>query len=309
MTKDFDPNKRMSPPGLPAHLADAINPDTPTTGVPTPHVSRTFYLGEFKITSLLDVTGLQNDPKPEYAKDVPNEDWEQVCHDNFISTEELQFFITPTLVETGNQRILIDAGMGKGGLTASLAEAGIAPESIDVVIITHMHPDHIGGLMTDGKPSFPNARYVAGAKEYDFWSKMPLEALPAKLVKMMFTPLADKTTFIGAGETSVPGITAIKSFGHSPGHLCFMLESQGQQIMLTADLANHYVWSFAKPDWAFGFDGDPEMASKARRDVLGMLAADKIPMIGYHMPFPGVGFVETRDKGFRFIPTSYQMHG
>jgi len=261
-----------------------------------------------KITSLLDVTGLQKDPKSEYAKDVPQAEFSKVSKENFLSEDELQFFITPTLIDTGKEKVLIDAGMGKGGLNTSLAEADVSPESIDVVVITHMHPDHIGGLMTDGRPTFPNARYVAGAKEYDFWKNMPADNFPAKLVSMMFTPLAPQTTFIGGGDAAVSGITAIDSFGHSPGHLCFMLESNNQQMMLTADLANHYVWSFAKPDWAFGFDGDPDAASVSRRQVLGMLAAEKVPMIGYHMPFPGVGFVENRDDGFRFVPTTYQMH-
>lgn len=310
MTKpEFDPNKRMSPPGLPAHLADAINPDTPTTGVPTDRVSRNFQLGDFKITSLLDVTGLQQDPKDEYARDVAQDEFAQVSRDNFLSTDEHQFFITPTLIDTGKERVLMDAGMGKGGLAASMAKADVDPASVDTVVITHMHPDHIGGLLTEGKPTFPNARYVAGAKEYDFWKNMPADNFPAKLVSMMFTPLAEKTTFIGGGDAAVSGITAIESFGHSPGHLCFMLESNNQQMVLTADLANHYVWSFAKPDWAFGFDGDPDAGAVSRRKVLGMIAADKIPMVGYHMPFPGVGYVETREDGFRFVPASYQMHG
>lgn len=305
----FDPDKRMSPPGLPPHLADAINPDTPATGVPIDRVSRVFHVGDMKVTSLLDVTGLQQDPKSEYAREVSQEEFTQFSRDNFLSENELQFFISPTLVETGNERVLIDAGMGKGGLTASLAEAGVSEESIDVVVITHMHPDHIGGLMTNGKPTFPNARYVAGGQEYDFWKKMPEDNFPAKLVSVMFSPLAEKTTFIGDGDSALSGITALASYGHSPGHLCFMLESNNEQMMLTADLACHYVWSFANPDWAFGFDGDPAAASVSRRAVLSQLAADKVPMVGYHMPFPGVGYVEIRGNGFRFVPVSYQMHG
>jgi glyoxylase-like metal-dependent hydrolase (beta-lactamase superfamily II) len=91
--------------------------------------------------------------------------------------------------------------------------------------------------------------------------------------------------------------------------MVYHLESNGQRLILTADLANHYVWSFAHPEWEVRFDMDKAAATESRRKILGLLATDKVPMIGYHMPFPGAGYVETRGDGFRFVPVSYQMMG
>ena len=163
--------------------------------------------------------------------------------------------------------------------------------------------------MLDGQPMFPNADYVTGASEYNFWSAQEAGDRVGDLVARNMTPLADKTRFVDDGGSVVSGITAMDAYGHTPGHMAYMLESGGRQLVLTADLANHYVWSFARPDWAFSFDVDQAQASKSRRRVLGMLAADKIPMIGYHMPFPAAGFVDHQDDGFRYVPVSYQLMG
>ncbi|WP_282080390.1 MBL fold metallo-hydrolase [Aquimarina algiphila] len=274
----------------------------------TERVSRVYNLGKMSIISLLDMTTIADDPKLEYAADISDEVFDKVSADNFVATKDLQAYMTPTLIDTGNARVLVDTGLGFGGLMKSLKQANIDASSIDVVAITHMHPDHIGGLMTDGKPNFPNARYVVGSKEYNFWRKTEKGNIVGDLVANKLTPLAEKTTFIEDGGTITKGITAMASYGHSPGHFCFRVESEGQQIVLTADLANHYIWSFARPDWAFKFDFDTKEAAISRRRVLDMLATDKIPMIGYHMPFPGIGYVETRNKGFRFVPASYQLH-
>ena len=167
-----------------------------------------------------------------------------------------------------------------------------------------MHGDHIGGLSDDsGQPTFPNARYVTGQKEYDAWAKMDSEPFNAKV-----KPLAEKMSFIGDGEAVVSGITSVAANGHTPGHMTYMLESNGQQLLLIADTANHYVWSLAYPDWEVKFDMDKAAAAASRKQILGMLSADKIPFVGYHMPFPGVGFVAPRGEGgFQYVPLSYQM--
>ena len=205
--------------------------------------------------------------------------------------------------------MLFDTGLGQGGIATALAQAGVTPDAVDVVVLTHMHPDHIGGLMTDGVPTFPNARYVTGTTEYDFWSGMDAGNRVGDLVAANVTPLAEKMTFVEDGASVAPGVTAMAAFGHTPGHMVYMLESGGRQLVLTADLANHYVWSFANPDWEVSFDSDKEAATASRRNVLGMLAADNIPMIGFHMPFPAAGFVEPRGDGFRYVPVGYQLMG
>ncbi len=278
-------------------------------GAPQPGASRSFKLGSLSVTTLLDGTAARDNPKAMFAADAPDEEFATLSAENFIPTENVQFYITPTLVDTGSEKILFDTGLGFGGIVNALSDAGVTPDQIDVVVLTHMHPDHIGGLMADGTPTFANARYVAGSAEYNFWSGMEAGNRVGDVVASNVTPLAEKMSFVEDGASVAPGMTSMASFGHTPGHMCYMLESEGQQLVLTADLANHYVWSFARPDWGFSFDIDKEAAAASRRNVLAMLAADRVPMIGYHMPFPAAGFVETRGDGFRFVPVSYQMMG
>ncbi|WP_406645811.1 MBL fold metallo-hydrolase [Aliisedimentitalea scapharcae] len=273
------------------------------------HLAHSFKLGDFTLTTLLDGSAMREGPKAMFAPDASDQEFEDLSQDNFVPADRTQFYFTPTLVDTGKQKILFDTGLGLGGLGKALAQSGHSADDIDTVVITHMHPDHIGGLMKDGQPVFSNADYVTGAGEYNFWSKRDAGDRVGDLVAKNMTPLAEKTRFVDDGGAVVSGITALNAFGHTPGHMAYMLESGGQQLVLTADLANHYVWSFARPDWGFSFDVDKDQASQSRRRVLGMLAADKTPMIGYHMPFPAAGFVETHDAGFRYVPVSYQLMG
>ena len=270
--------------------------------------ARSFQLGQFGVTTLLDGTFPRDGVKDIFGGNVEAAEFERVSAENFIPADKAQFYFTPTLIDTGAERVLFDTGLGRGGIVSALADVGQSPEDVDVVVITHMHPDHIGGLMTDGAPTFPNARYVTGRVEYDTWSGMGSNRITDLMAKNV-TPLADKMTFVEDGGSVVSGITAMAAFGHTPGHMTYMLESDGAQLVLTADLANHYIWSFANPDWHVSFDGDKDAATASRRRVLGMLAADRVPMIGYHMPFPAAGYVEPRGEGFRFVPVGYQLMG
>ncbi|SDC48256.1 MBL fold metallo-hydrolase [Ruegeria marina] len=272
-------------------------------------VARSFKLGGFGITTLLDGSLPRDDAKGIFGGGASDEEFARVSAENFIPADMAQFFFTPTLVDTGSELVLFDTGLGQGGIVTALEAAGVSPDAIDVVVVTHMHPDHIGGMMTDGAPTFANARYVTGTTEYDFWSRAEAGNRVGDLVKSNVTPLVEKMTFLEPGGSVVSGVTAIDASGHTPGHMVYMLESEGQKLMLTADLANHYVWSFAHPEWEVRFDMDKAQATASRRNILGMLAADRVPMIGYHMPFPAVGYVETRGNGFRFVPVSYQMMG
>ncbi|MCE8537726.1 MBL fold metallo-hydrolase [Ruegeria pomeroyi] len=272
-------------------------------------IARSFKLGSLGVTTLLDGSLPRDGAKDIFGGGASDEDFARVSAENFIPADTAQFFFTPTLVDTGAELVLFDTGLGQGGITRALEAAGVAPEAIDVVVITHMHPDHIGGMMTDGAPTFANARYVTGAAEYDFWSKAEAGNRVGDLVKSHVTPLAEKMTFVEPGTSVAAGVTAVDASGHTPGHMGYMLESDGQQLMLTADLANHYVWSFAHPEWEVRFDMDKAKATASRRQILGMLAADRVPMIGYHMPFPAAGYVEARGDGFRFVPVSYQLMG
>ncbi|WP_171124538.1 MULTISPECIES: MBL fold metallo-hydrolase [unclassified Ruegeria] len=272
-------------------------------------IAKSFQLGDFTVTTLLDGSLPRDGAKEIFGGGASDEDFAKVSADNFISPDVAQFFFTPTLVNTGSELVLFDTGLGQGGIQAALADAGVSTDQIDVVVITHMHPDHIGGMTTNDAPTFANARFVTASPEYDFWAAQDAGNRVGDLVAAKVTPQAEKMSFLEDGDEVTSGITAVAAYGHTPGHTVYHLESNGQRLVLTADLANHYVWSFAHPEWEVRFDMDKAAATQSRRNVLGMLAADKVPMIGYHMPFPSAGFVETRGDGFRFVPVSYQMMG
>ncbi|WP_322894885.1 MULTISPECIES: MBL fold metallo-hydrolase [unclassified Yoonia] len=272
----------------------------PTSTLPT---HRHFTLGEFQVTTLLSSSRRVENPQEIFGMNVDADTFAEVSAENFIPTDAAQFFFTPTLLNTGSELILFDTGNDAAGITAALAAAGHTPDEITHVVITHMHGDHIGGLTDEsGAETFANAAYVTGQAEFDHWAAAENEGFEAKV-----RPLAEKFTFLGDGDAVRGGVTAMAAFGHTPGHMGYMLDSGDRQLLLMVDTANHYVWSLAYPDWEVLFDMDKEAAAATRRRVLDMAATDRIPLIGYHMPFPGLGFVETRDDGFHFVPHSYQL--
>ncbi|MEO0343652.1 MAG: MBL fold metallo-hydrolase [Pseudomonadota bacterium] len=281
----------------------------PMLGASTAIHSR-FVLGDFEVTTLAAGFGVRDEPQGTFAMNVEPAEFAAINEENFLSSEKFGIGFAPTLVNTGSELVLFDAGLGGEtgpSILPALTAAGYTADQVDVVILTHMHPDHIGGLMNGGAPTFPNARYVAGQIEYDFWSAMDAGNRVGDMVTSLVTPMVEKMRFVAPGDAPLSGITAMDQFGHTPGHMGYMIESNGQSVYLAADLANHYVWSLAHPDWEVRFDADKAAAATARRRVLGMLAADKIPMIGYHMPFPAVGYVATRGDGFEYVPESYQL--
>jgi glyoxylase-like metal-dependent hydrolase (beta-lactamase superfamily II) len=273
-----------------------------------------YSVGGFEVTTLHDGAVSLQGPQKTFAMNVDADTFSATNAENFLPDDSFQISFTPTLVNTGSELVLFDTGNGegarpaRGNMRAALESAGYTPEQVDVVVLTHMHPDHIGGLLEGGSPAFPNARYVTGRKEYDFWAAMDPEANGVtKLLASNVTPLAEKMTFLDDGGSVTGGITAMAANGHTPGHMIYMIEDGGKQLALTADTANHYVWSLAHPTWEVRFDMDKEAAAATRKTVFGMLAADKVPFVGYHMPFPAVGYVDTAGDGFRYVPASYQL--
>ncbi len=263
-----------------------------------------FKLGSFEVTALMVGTRPGDKPQETFGMNATAEEFAALSAANFIPADKSQGFFTPTLVNTGAELVLFDTGLAAEGTLAALTAAGITPDQVDVVVLTHMHGDHIGGLMgADGAtPTFANARYVAGSVEHNHWAGAANEGFD-KNVK----PLNEKITFVDDGGSPVSGITAMAAFGHSPGHMVYEIASDNQRLIITADTANHYVWSLQKPEWEVKFDADKAAAAAMRKQVFGMIAADRIPFIGYHMPFPSLGYVEPMGDGFRYVPASYQM--
>jgi glyoxylase-like metal-dependent hydrolase (beta-lactamase superfamily II) len=289
-------------PFAPAILrATPARAEMPLQGAAMPTFNR-FRLGAFEVTTLLAGTRTVDAPQDIFGMNVDADTFNAASDAAFIPTDKAQFFFTPTLVNTGSELVLFDTGLDPDSITATLASAGVTPDQVDTVVITHMHGDHIGGLMGPNGATFANARYVTGSVENNHWAGAANENYEAAV-----RPLTDKTTYLDDTGSVTGGITAMAAFGHSPGHMIYMLESEGRQLAITADTANHYVWSLGYPDWEVKFDADKAAAAATRRTVFGMLAADRVPFIGYHMPFPGMGYVEAQGDGFRYVPVSYQM--
>ena len=263
---------------------------------------RTLNLGDITATTLLDNTVPREDPHSIFGLNVDDATFAQVSEDNFLPTDMAQFFFTPVLVRAGENTILFDTGLGQGGIARALEDAGQTTGDVTHVVITHMHGDHVGGLMTDGSPTFANAEHITGETEMNYWIENPNDAINNNIV-----PIQDQFTLIGDGTEIAPGITAMAAFGHTPGHMIYRLDSGDRSMMICADMTNHYVYSLAHPDWEVQFDMDKAAAAETRRRVLGMLASERMPMTGYHMPFPASGYVEENGDGFRWVPTSYQL--
>ena len=277
-----------------------------------------FKLGALTFTVIRDGGSQMEKPWETFGVNQSPETVQKALSDAFLPTDKLFNTYCPTLIDTGSDLILVDTGFGAmmrgkgaGMMMEGLKKAGYTPEQVTIVALTHLHGDHIGGLMEDGKPAFPNARYVAGQLEYDFWTDKAREGTPAegnhKLVMANVVPLASKMTFIKEGDEVVAGMTAMLAPGHTPGHMVFHIQSEGKQLVMTGDAANHYILSLGNPDWDVRFDMDKAQAAATRRRIFDMIAKDRIPFLGYHMPFPAVGYVEKNGSGFRYVPKTYQF--
>jgi len=289
----------------------------PMLGVSRPSIYR-FKLGAFEVTTILDGFVQGKGPHPTFGSNQPAEAVHAVVQAHGLSTTMHENPYVVTLVNTGKELILFDAGNAKGRMKTAghlsdlMVTAGYNPAQVDIVVISHGHPDHVGGLMADGKPVYTNARYVFGATEFDYWNKGENIPEARKATRDVFmsqaAPLAEKATMIKANDEVVTGIRAAAAYGHSPGMLAFHIESEGRRLYNWADTANHYLISLQHPEWHVGFDQDKDMAVETRKKTFDMLSAEKIPVIGFHMPFPSVGWVEKASTGYRWVPASFQFN-
>ena len=214
------------------------------------------------------------------------------------------------LLETGGKRVLFDNGMGSsklfgpdsGRLLDSLAEAGVDAASIDALVLTHAHSDHCWGTMKDdGTPNYPNAAVYLSREELAFWeSDPPGERRQRSIagVRKHLLPLRERFRFIRDGEEFLPGVQAWLTPGHTPGHMAFLFDGGW---CLTGDVAFHDPLSYAFPEAESAFDTDAQQAVATRRRLLERLADEKMRVIGYHHPWPGIGHVERAGGSFRFV--------
>ncbi len=276
-------------------------------------------LGDFEITVVND--GARAIPlPPTFVRNVAIDQVLAVAEAAYMPKGSIVAPFNPIVVNTGAKLVLIDTGYGPGiaptvGLLPStLAAAGIDPKSIDIVLISHMHGDHILGLKTpDGALAFPNAEIKVPAVDWAFWmsddnmSKAPegFQKASFGFNRKIFSNLVDKVTRYDWGKEVAPGITAVDSRGHTPGHSSFVIASEAGRLFFQGDVSIVPDLFLRNPEWQVMFDSEPDKAVQTRRRIYDMASAEKILVAGYHFPFPGLGYIEKAGSGYRLVPAAW----
>ncbi len=275
-------------------------------------------LGSLEITVVSD--GARTSPIPEgYVKNVGKEQVIAAAEAAYMSKGQLTTPFNPMVVNTGSKLILLDTGFSPGAgptigiLQQSLAAAGIDAKQIDTVIVTHMHPDHANGLKTaEGALVYPNAEIMVPSGEWAFWmnddNMNKAEGLYKNFFQMnrkTFAGLENKVTRYDWGKEIAPGITAIDTSGHTPGHTSLAISSGSSRLIFQADVTNIPELFVRNPDWHVMFDYDPVKAAAARRKFYDMAVVEKTLISGFHYPFPSLAYIEKAGAGFREIPIAW----
>jgi glyoxylase-like metal-dependent hydrolase (beta-lactamase superfamily II) len=271
-----------------------------------------FKIGDFQATVISDGYG-PIPVGPIFAMNVSEAELAPVLKANFMPPV-IQATNNILVVDTGRERILVDTGFGEKigppfgsfpGLEANLRRAGILSESIDLVVISHGHLDHIGGLVTkSGALAFPKAQFVFVDTEWNYWtgnryesdvnsSPMPDPFKQATIgaARENLPPVADRSRFVKQGGEIASGVHYVAAPGHSPSHASILFTSDKEQFMHMGDIAHNPVTSLQHPDWTPVFDYDPVQAIKSRKAILDRVATDGVMAMGYHFPFPAIGHV------------------
>lgn len=214
--------------------------------------------------------------------------------------------VTVFLLQRGGKNILVDTGYGpgKGALLSMLAKAGVKPEDIDAILITHMHRDHIGGLAEEGKAIYPKAKVLVSRVSLSYWTENAAPGLEANvaMVKGVQQAYGDRLVAFDFATEVLPGIQAVATVGHTPGHTAFMLADGGAQLLFWGDLVHGAAIQFPMPEVCAKYDMNPTEAADTRKSVMSSAADRKIPVAGAHLPFPAIGRVLRDGKAFVFAP-------
>lgn len=248
----------------------------------------------------------------------------QMLTSNFLDPNNVILEQNILVLDTGSKLVLFDTGMGEsqlfgptpGKMMQNLAAAGIDPAAIDAIVCTHAHCDHVWGIMSaNGTPNFPNAQIYISQTDFEFWTdEAKLSMTDPSYMKAFVAgaranllPNRDRIIFFKDGEEFLPGIQAMSAPGHTPGHTMFLITSDGQTMAAIGDVTHHHVLLLEKPLLEFAFDTDPKQSAQTRNKVLDMLATDRIPLIAYHFPWPGIGHIAKAGEGYHFYPAAMVM--
>jgi glyoxylase-like metal-dependent hydrolase (beta-lactamase superfamily II) len=266
---------------------------------PTEPAAQTFKLGEFNITSLSDALNILPNDGSIFGADVGPKAVTEVLSKAGETGETIKLSVDALLAQRGGETILLDTGLGPaipGALMGSLSLAGISPDEITTVLITHVHGDHIGGLVTkEGSPAF--ARAVVMISEPD-WKWLQQQPEMADLCKAIASQVK---TFV-PGDDVTTGIKSIRIPGHTPGHVGYLISSDGKTLLDVGDTVHSSIVSLAEPDWAMGYDNDRAVGRTSRREVLTQLATGHQLVFAPHFPYPGLGWIVSKNDRFEFVP-------
>jgi len=266
--------------------------------------SYSFTVGDFECLVISDGDfAIQHD---EIFTNAPLPQVEQLLGKHGLKPGGIATQVTCLLVRTGQKLVLLDTGFGPdfepgvGKLVENLEAEGIKPVDIDIVILSHAHIDHMGGNTdSEGKPAFPNARYVISKGDWEFWTQESnlatlkedsLKQAQIASVRKNLLPIQDRFDIVDYETEILPGIKATAAPGHTPGHMALAISSGNEQLLCTFDII-HYPFQLEQPDWYFVGDIIPERAALTRRQVLTKVATDKILVWAGHFPFPGLGHI------------------
>jgi glyoxylase-like metal-dependent hydrolase (beta-lactamase superfamily II) len=295
----------------------------PPAAVQAPGFYR-YKVGAYECTSIND--GARSFPLPDtFVRNVPKTEALAAAEAAYMPAGMVTVPFNPQLINTGSKLILIDTGNGVANLEPTkgavgrtlqnLAAAGVDPKSIDVVLLSHLHPDHTNGLRAlDGSIAFPNAEIMVPSVDWAFWTSEE-NAAKAQSNEMMKNYFANvKKTFAGIetkvtkydwGKEVAPGITSIEAPGHTPGHTAFAIASGNSKILIQSDVTNIPEFFLRNPDWHVAYDVDGELAQKTRHKFYDMAAAEKATVVGFHFTFPSVGHVEKDGAKYRLVPIAW----
>ncbi|WKB52522.1 MBL fold metallo-hydrolase [Eleftheria terrae] len=275
-------------------------------------------VGSFEVTALYDG---QIELDTKILKNTPPEQIQRLLAQMFRNNP------TPTavntyLVNTGSRLVLVDSGAGRmfgntlGNVVSSLRAAGYAPEQVDAVLLTHLHGDHVGGVIdAEGKAVFANADLFVAKKEADYWLNPETAAKAPKEVQGFFKMAQSAVApYVAAGrfktfegeQELMPGVRPQATHGHTPGHTSYRFESGGQQLLVWGDIVHNAFVQFPRPETTIEFDIDQKAASATRKRLFEEAARGRLLVTGMHLPFPGIGNVRAEGKGsYRWVPIDY----
>jgi glyoxylase-like metal-dependent hydrolase (beta-lactamase superfamily II) len=274
-------------------------------------------LGDFEVTAISDGTA-DLDMRELLTNTTPDKVDKALARSFLKSPVETS--VNAFLINTGTKLVLVDTGAAGlfgptlGKLLVNLKAAGYTPEQVDEIYITHMHPDHVGGLLAEGKIAFPNAVVRADKHDADYWlSQASLDKAPEASKGFFKGAMASLNPYVQAGKFSpfdgdtelVPGVRAHASRGHTAGHTTYIVESKGAKLELWGDLMHVAAVQFADPAVTIKFDSDSKAAAAQRKSAYADAAKNGYLVAAAHLPFPGVGHLRAEGKGYVFIPVNY----